>query len=114
MNGLKCLSARFVIDMGVIKSTFPTTEMWPSLKCLSARFVIDIDTYGTDKIHVSDRLKFLSARFVIDIRVRTRMVPPTNSCLKCLSARFVIDIGDAGAGADTEARAVSNAFRLDS
>ena len=40
MSGLKCLSARFVIDMPSIK-VLDTVEV-KCLKCLSARFVIDI------------------------------------------------------------------------
>ena len=41
LSGLKCLSARFVIDMftGRDGKTVTVTE---GLKCLSARFVIDI------------------------------------------------------------------------
>ena len=41
MVGLKCLSARFVID---IKVPIPDNgKMAKCLKCLSARFVIDIE-----------------------------------------------------------------------
>ena len=37
------------------------------LKCLSARFVIDIDTVEVEALTKKERLKCLSARFVIDI-----------------------------------------------
>ena len=40
-----------------------------SLKCLSARFVIDIKFMGRDGSTVSIGLKCLSARFVIDISI---------------------------------------------
>ena len=66
LSSLKCLSARFVIDMR-------TTLRWQSspsgsgLKCLSARFVIDISIRGIPMMSYVTRLKCLSARFVIDM-----------------------------------------------
>ena len=63
------------------------------LKCLSARFVIDIDTVeveGDPREHSC--LKCLSARFVIDMRRPARASTSRLAGLKCLSARFVIDI----------------------
>ena len=114
LSSLKCLSARFVIDMR-------TTLRWQSspsgsgLKCLSARFVIDI-TYGHCEVHVSDHgsLKCLSARFVIDMKSREHVFTGHDGCLKCLSARFVIDIPVPVGIVKSEFPAVSNAFRLDS
>ena len=41
-TSLKCLSARFVIDMPSINILDTVEVEAPSLKCLSARFVIDI------------------------------------------------------------------------
>ena len=114
LSSLKCLSARFVIDMR-------TTLRWQSspsgsgLKCLSARFVIDI-TYGHCEVHVSDHgsLKCLSARFVIDMKSREHVFTGHDGCLKCLSARFVIDIHLDNRGNRPGTDGVSNAFRLDS
>ena len=46
MASLKCLSARFVIDM--VGGEGDSGEVVrASLKCLSARFVIDIDEKGS-------------------------------------------------------------------
>ena len=46
-SGLKCLSARFVIDMRGLERLVPVHRL--CLKCLSARFVIDIgDAGGAD------------------------------------------------------------------
>ena len=65
MVGLKCLSARFVID---IKVPIPDNgKMAKCLKCLSARFVIDITILDTVEVEAPVSLKCLSARFVIDI-----------------------------------------------
>ena len=43
------------------------TDDKDSLKCLSARFVIDIRVAGLGDLDGGARLKCLSARFVIDI-----------------------------------------------
>ena len=51
--GLKCLSARFVIDM-VEGIAVVGGRALLSLKCLSARFVIDIDIRGNG---LGDRLR---------------------------------------------------------
>ena len=86
-----------------------------SLKCLSARFVIDIHGSGWKARHDHRGLKCLSARFVIDINISTLdEVEVEAPSLKCLSARFVIDIFDGGDRNGSRACAVSNAFRLDS
>ena len=42
---LKCLSARFVIDIGLPDQSPPRLRL--CLKCLSARFVIDIGEAGS-------------------------------------------------------------------
>ena len=64
-TGLKCLSARFVIDIRLAPSSI--VSAYTSLKCLSARFVIDISTTKSFTEPSLQRLKCLSARFVIDI-----------------------------------------------
>ena len=91
MNSLKCLSARFVIDIGEVTVLEVVN---PSLKCLSARFVIDIYTRRLlQRPQSRSCLKCLSARFVIDIlNLDPRRGRGGSPGLKCLSARFVIDI----------------------
>ena len=88
---LKCLSARFVIDIERV-FTGRAGEPVTGLKCLSARFVIDIPQTRPQTRLRPTRLKCLSARFVIDIKGGIAGAGTEADGLKCLSARFVIDI----------------------